>query len=104
MGIITKSRACYQYEITNMHGRNVIIITDNNSGCLSVTNDIDNIIREIAAFNHINASAYMIVYKDSDNIWDGYDFVNSAFILLHETCSSNAIRKYIQLQLNTDIH
>lgn len=103
MNTVTKSRACYQYDIINIHGRNVIIIVDSNSGCLTVTNDIDNIIREIAVYNHINASAYMIVYKDSDSIWNGYDFVNSKFISLNETCSSKAIKKYIDLQLKTNI-
>lgn len=98
-----KVKAAYVYNIHNICGRNIISIVDLKSGGCSVTNDIDNIIREIGIYARINVSAYMIIYKDTEDIWDAYDYAKSAFISLNATHIHDAIKKYIKLQLNTDL-
>jgi len=94
-----KVRAAYVYDIHNIQGRNVITIVDLNSGGCSVTNDIENVIREIGVFAKVNIGAYMIVYKDSEGTWDGYNFLKSQFISLNAKNINDAVKKYIQLQL-----
>jgi len=95
----SKVKADYVYSLNNIHGRNVIVIIDENKGSMSVTNDIDNVIREIAIVEKLNPSCYMYVYQDSDGNWDGYDFVNSKFLPLRGSNTSAAVKNYIHLQL-----
>jgi hypothetical protein len=98
-----KVKSDYVYSTHSMSGRNVIIIIDQNLGNMSVTNDIDNVIREIAIVEKINPSSYMYVYQDSDGFWDGYDFKNSQFIPLRGSNANTAVKKYIELQLTKNI-
>lgn len=90
----------YTYSIQDTQGRNVIAIEDLNSGGMSVTNNIENIIKEISDKENINMYDYMYVYLDSNNTWDGFNIKNNRFISLNEKTSEAAIRKYINLQLS----
>lgn len=62
-GNLFASRAEYNYDID----RDVLWISDK-GGMKSVTNDIENILADIAILQDI--SRKKIMYKDSDGIWD----------------------------------
>jgi len=96
------SKADYTYEIREYSGRNIIAIEDLDLGNISVTNDIENVIRDIQDFEKINAKQYLILYKDSTGSWDGYDPKGKNFIPLTEDTCEDAVNKYINLQLTND--
>jgi hypothetical protein len=61
-------RADFTYSIMP----NTISITDTNLGKLSVTNDIEAILRRIEYLYQGSVAAFKIMYRDSDGIWDGF--------------------------------
>ena len=89
----------YTYALKDLHGRNVISITDLDKGGRTVTTNIINVIREIGTAEKINPEQYMIVYRDTEHTWDGYDFKNKVFVPLCKRTEDEAIRKYIEKQL-----
>lgn len=64
IGNLFATRAEYNYD---MEGS--ILWIEDKGGLKSVTNDIDNILVDIALIHNI--SNKKIMYKDSDGIWDG---------------------------------
>ena len=92
-------RADYTYKVATCAGRHVIIIEDLNRGNISVTNDIENVVKEISLVEHLNPANYIIVFKDSMGGWDAWDNKNQQFIPLSETDYRDAIDKYILKQL-----
>lgn len=94
------SKANFTYKVTEMIARQVIVIEDQDLGSMSVTNDIENVILDIANIENINPTQYMIVYKDSDGIWDGFDATTGRFVALCSNSSLEAVKKYISNQLN----
>jgi hypothetical protein len=94
------ARADYTYKTTTCSGRNVIAIEDLDLGNTSVTNDIETVIKEIAAVEKIDPKKWTIVYADSDGTWDGYDYSSKEFILLNEGDYRDAVDKYLMKQLN----
>lgn len=91
------ARADFTHEITEFNGFPVIKIEDLNLGNMSVTNDIENVVRDIETMEKIDASKHIIVYKDSDEMWDGWDAINSSYVPLQKMSYSEAIARYIQL-------
>jgi hypothetical protein len=83
----------YNYRITEAQGRNVILIEDLNLGGKSVTNDIENVVSTISKTEGIDTKDYMIVYRDSMGIWDGW---NGDFVALRATDWEAAVRRYIK--------
>lgn len=94
-----KSRADYTYAILNTQGRNVISIIDENKGNRSVTNSIELVVKEIGEAEKINPEQYMVVYCDSENMWDGFNCKVRSFVSLQCESEESAIRKYIEKQL-----
>lgn len=94
------SSADYTYEIQEHSGRNVIVIEDLDLGNKSVTNDIENVLRDVQDFEKIDAKQYMVVYLDSMGHWDGYDYKSKSFIALTEDSWEHAVSKFVQLQLD----
>ncbi len=90
----------FTYEIKNTQGRNVISIIDLNYGAMSVTNGIEKVIEAIESKERINANDYMIIYKDSEDRWDGWDNRKEKFIGLGRFDETEAISAYIQKQLS----
>lgn len=90
----------FTHSLETYSGREVIVIEDLNLGSMSVTNDIENVVEYISKLEHINPANYMIVYKDSSGIWDGWDYKTQLFISLGEDNWKDAVSKYIQLQLS----
>lgn len=68
-----KTRSDYRYRTCVIEGLKVWIIYDENSGRCSVTNDIENVVAEIAAKEHVDPTEYIIFYRDSEGQFDGWD-------------------------------
>lgn len=94
-------KANYTYRLREFAGRNVIIIEDQNLGNTSVTNCIEDVVNEIEQKERIEANLYMIVYKDSDGNWDGWNNRKQQFILLGGETWPHAVEEYIKRQLNS---
>ena len=92
-------KADFTYTIESYAGRNVIVIKDLNLGNVSVTNDIENVIDEICKSENIVKKSYMIVYMDSEGVYDGFDAERNSFIHLGQQFWKNAVSKYIELQI-----
>lgn len=63
-GNLFANRAEYEYDVEGS-----ILWIEDKGGLKTVTNDIDNILKDIAMIQDI--SKKKIMYKDSDGIWDG---------------------------------
>lgn len=65
------NRSDYAYHINSKHGQQALVIEDLDRGGMSVTNNIEAIIAEIA--DEIGTSIYQmpIVYRDSEGQYDG---------------------------------
>jgi hypothetical protein len=84
--------ADYAYIIRPHHGHKYIEITDLNKGNMSVTNDIENVVKAIIKKETIDVTTdFFIIYKDSDGFWDGWDYETKAFISLQTTSVLNAV-------------
>lgn len=60
----------------------LLAIVDKNLGGMSVTNNIENVVDEIANVEQINPEDYQIVYRDSQGEWDGWNHKTQEFIFL----------------------
>lgn len=74
-----QSTANFLYRIGHINYQAVLLIWDKDRGNRSVTNDIENVVADIA-FNHaIEAKEHLIIYRDSTGRWDGWDAEKAAF-------------------------
>jgi hypothetical protein len=94
------ARSDYRYGIELYKSRKVLVIEDLNLGRVTVTNDIENVVEEIAGKERINPVEHMIVYRDSAGIWDGYNFSTRQFEMLQKHSWKEAAELYIELQHN----
>lgn len=76
------TRADYDWKIQDYGNKKLILIEDLNLGNMSVTNDIENVVDDICKTNQIVCEDYLIIYKDSEGIWDGWDCKKRNFIHL----------------------
>ncbi len=81
-------KADYIYSIEG----NGLMIEDLNLGRMSVTNCIEDVVDEICKEQSLDPNKLMIVYKDSQRIWDAWDHATQDFILLNENGGVNALR------------
>jgi hypothetical protein len=95
------TRSDYTYEVRDYAGRNVIKIEDLDRGRVSVTNDIKNVVEEIAKKENLDARRYMIIYKDSEGRWDGWDHNLQDFVPIRSFNWKSAINIYIAKQLQS---
>lgn len=73
-------RADYTYRINN---EEVLAIEDLNLGNMSVTNDIEAVLEEIKTKEKMSPEQFdsiIIVYKDSDGRWDGWNQKTNTFV------------------------
>ena len=85
-------RADYTYTIE----RGVICVVDLDKGNRSVTNDIENVLAEIAIKEGRSIINTPVIYRDSDMVWDaveGYPGV-IRFVSLSQTDKEVAIKRY----------
>ena len=90
----------FTHSLETYSGREVIVIEDLNLGNKSVTNNIENVVDIVSKLEHVNPANYMIVYRDSEGKWDGWDHKEQQFVFLNEDNWKDTVSKYIQLQLS----
>lgn len=91
-----KSRANFSFRIGTYKTKKWLLIVDKNSGGMSVTNDIENVVDDISAHVGIDPLEYRIIYKDSEGRWDGWDHKTQTFYL-YPQASSNKIENDLKL-------
>ena len=70
----------YTYSILKKGGVAFILIVDQNLGGLSVTNGIEEVVDEISMKEKIkDLNKFVVLYKDSEGIWDGWSNENQEF-------------------------
>lgn len=69
----------FVYRVT----KNVISIIDLDKGNKSVTNGIEEVLEFIREENNINLKDFIIIYKDSQGNWDGFDASTGSFYSLY---------------------
>lgn len=60
------------------------MIEDQGGNFITVTNNIENVLEQIATLYKLNPVEHHIIYKDTDGKWDGYNFSLKAFFPLRE--------------------
>lgn len=73
-------KAEYNYKLIPEH--KVVAIVDLNKGNMSVTNQIEEVVAAIATKESIVAKHWQWIYRDTENIYDGWDPTTEQFILL----------------------
>lgn len=94
-------RSSYTYEVGKHLDQPYIAIEDRDIGSMSVTNDISNVCEYLLhtlGFKLHEMAHYIWVYKDSDDIWDGYDPINNKFIPLSKLRLIDAIERYHEIR------
>lgn len=85
----------FTYHIRESRGTNVLVIIDLDQGGASVTNNIEAVVKSIAADLGEDIYKRPIIYKDSMGICDGIDGTNlaSPFYHIGETDEARAAAK-----------
>lgn len=83
----------YTYIFKDVENLKCLAIKDLNLGGTSVTNNIENIIKKISKIEKKDFSHFLVVYRDSDETWDGFNQKDSSFILLQEKDTGAAVAK-----------
>lgn len=97
------SQSDYIHKIEHLLNRDVIVIEDLDLGRMSVTNNIELVIAEIEIMEHVDATRHLVVYKDSDGLYDGSDYLQERFVSLQEDNWKAAIAKYIKILIARQI-
>lgn len=94
--------ADFEYSIIEYSRRQCIVITDLNRGSKSVTNDIENVVAGIEQKENIKADDHLVVYRDSDGSWNGWDR-KTGFIPLQSFNFKSALAIYIGKDLRKGV-
>ena len=88
------TRADFTYKITP----NTISITDTTLGKLSVTKDIDALLRKIEYWHQGSIAAFKIMYRDENGVWNGvrWNGQRAALLALSETDEKKALVKLLR--------
>lgn len=89
------SSADFDYKMGVFEGKNVLLILDRNLGNRSVTNDIENVVDDIATYEGIVPEEFLILYRDSDSNWDGWDASTRRFFHLANVRQTAILRQLI---------
>jgi len=84
------SKADYIYKFDG----DFLIIKDLNLGGMSVTNSIEDVVKNICDINNRNPNTLHIIYRDMDGIWDGWNNKTKSFILIQSTNVDDAINYF----------
>lgn len=84
--------AIFNYKVIDFEGRPAITIIDEDLGGKSVTNDIQYAIKRIEREKGIDADNYLIVYRDSNGDWDGWNNKEQRFISINAPDENTALR------------
>jgi hypothetical protein len=91
------AQAGSQAEFTYSMSPDVIAIVDLDLGHRSVTNDIENVLRKIEHYHQGPITAFKIMYRDSEGVWDGVDWdgKRASFFALREMTEERAREKLL---------
>lgn len=78
-------QADYKYRLTEHTGTVILLIEDLDLGNKSLTNDIERVCDHIHKEENLGANQVLVIYKDSDGNWDGWDQINRSFVSLGGT-------------------
>jgi hypothetical protein len=67
------SRADFLYRLRSHGPEKTLLIWDEDLGNRSVTNDIENVVADIAAYESMDLTGYLIFYRDSIGEWSGWN-------------------------------
>lgn len=90
-------RAAYTFTIAVRNGQKIIIITDLDHRSMSVTNDIENVLAEIAWIEVIDPSFCKVLCRDAQGNIDEYDSRKKIFVTLDARTEETAINKVLSL-------
>ncbi len=92
------SKADFTYVVFDVEGvdKKFISIQDQDLGGRSVTNDIENCIKDICDENNLKQEDCLVVYCDSDGIWDAYDTKINDFVVLRCETVMLAVKEYLK--------
>lgn len=74
-----RSRAQFLWRIGEYKGQKYILIWDKDQGQMSITNDIENVVADIADHTGVDPIEHTIVYRDSEGVWDSWDAYSGSF-------------------------
>jgi hypothetical protein len=77
-----KSKADFYHSWEEHKGQKFLVIIDENHGNKSVTNDIENVVSDCFTGTDKKMEDHVIIYRDSDGSWDGWDHKSQNFIPL----------------------
>lgn len=88
-------RSDFTYHTREINGTSVLVIIDLDQGGMSVTNNVEAVVKSIAAELGPVVYRMPIIYKDSMGIYDGIDGSNlaSPFYSIGETDEARAATK-----------
>lgn len=64
-------RSDFDFHLRTVDGQNIIVIEDLDAGGMSVTNNIEAVVKEAAGQLGVYPATALIVYRDSDGTYDG---------------------------------
>jgi hypothetical protein len=88
-----KARADYIYHVDATDKPHVLVIEDINTGSASVTNDIENVVADIAERSGLLVDKLPIIYRDSEGVFDGWDVTKGEFIKLNCSLDDDAVKE-----------
>ena len=94
-----KSKADYDYKLLG----NTLSIVDLNRGRMSVTNCIEDVVEEICEAHDLVPEKMIIVYQDTEGIWDGWDHKRKRFIALGGKSDITTMFKLIAEKMQKDL-
>lgn len=89
------SRSDYNWEVIKYGEQDVLCIIDEDRGRMSVTNDIENVTAEIEKELTLQGKSLptLIVYRDSEHLWDAWSTKKQDFILLSADSQDTAVER-----------
>ncbi len=87
----------FAYYFKEWQGKLFLCIEDTpgNNG-KSLTNSIEDVVENIDNAEDVDVNECLIIYRDSDDVWDGWDNVNNTFIYLGCSTAEQAMKKYYE--------
>lgn len=73
------ARADFEYHLTRFEGKPTLLIRDLNLGGCSITNNIENVVGEIAEAAKISPEMHIILYRDSLGQWTWWNYLTNVF-------------------------
>lgn len=89
----------YSYAIKIHDGRSCLLIEDKSHAGNFITNNMENVVDEICHKEQINPADHIIIYQDSQGLYDGWNYFRQDFVLLQVNSWETAVELYIRQQV-----